>query len=246
MGFFSKIFDAVKNVFKRVLGAIAKFFSKVFGSPLIAALAMFIVSWMCAGFPIWAMFMNNPVLFLLEYPALCAAALNVVMQVVASVVPSFRPVVAKIMGCVSFILLAVGVVSYLQTDQLFNSATYLSNTFGIAGESAFYFESYFTFVSMLTTYDFVSGMAAGVDSDYINAWIDGFMAVPGAVADVADAAVEGVTDSVSSFLVWVGLGLGVYWLATRPATPKDRGATVVNVAPAQPAMLSQEGGYIGS
>lgn len=51
MGFFSSIVKFVKNVIKSVLGAIAKFFNSIFGSPIIAALAMFVVGFLLMGYP---------------------------------------------------------------------------------------------------------------------------------------------------------------------------------------------------
>lgn len=211
MGFFSSIFKAISDIFKSVMQTISKFFSKVFGSPLVAALAVFVVAWMCAGFPAWQVFLESPWLFLTSSPFLAAAAMNVVFEIIAAISPDFRQFLGKLFGFISFLLLAINIGAFLTTGQLFNAAAWTTSILGLASESAAVFAWCFEFISMLTVANFVSGMSAGVDSGYAEAWVDGFMTVPVVIGEVIDSAVNAAFRSTSNLLLLGLAGLGLYW-----------------------------------
>lgn len=224
MGFFSPIFKAISNIFKSVMQSISKLFSEVFGSPLIAALAVFVVAWMCAGFPAWQVFLESPWMFLTSSPFLAAAAMNVVFEIIAAISPDFRQFLGKLFGFISFLLLAINIGAFLATGQLFNGAVWMTSTLGLAGESAAVFTWCFEFISMLTTANFVSGMSAGVGSGYAEAWVQGFMTVPVVIGEIADSVTDAVLAPASNLLLLGVAGLGLYW-----ALNSDKKQTVVQV-----------------
>lgn len=211
MGFFSSIFKAVSDIFRSVMQSISKLFSKVFGSPLIAALAVFVVAWMCAGFPAWQVFLESPWMFLTSSPFLAAAAMNVVFEIIAAISPDFRQFLGKLFGFISFLLLAINIGAFLATGQLFNGAVWMTSILGLAGESVAVFAWCFEFVSMLTMANFVSGMSAGVSSGYAEAWVESFMTVPVVIGEVVDGVTDTIVDSASNLLALGLAGLGLYW-----------------------------------
>lgn len=224
MGFFSSIFDAIKSIFKKVLSAIAKIFGRVFGSPLVAALAIFVVAWMITGPAAFSLteFMSSPILFLTASPYLFAATVNLLFEVLYLACPDFRMTMAKIFGALSFVMLALGAWQFLTGGSLFVQSTFLYQHLGSFGLTIAEFEYWFAFISMLNTAQFISGLSCGPDSDYVSAWVDGFMAVPVAVGDIVDEGVDtlisGVSDSIGSLL----LTLGACYLGFKMLTDKKQ------------------------
>lgn len=220
MGFFSSVFDAIKSIFKKVLSAIAKVFGRVFGSPIVAALAIFVVAWMITGPAAFSLaeFMSSPVLFLTASPYLFAATVNLLFEVLYLVCPDFRMTMAKIFGALSFILLALGVWQFVTGGSLFVQSTFLYQHLGSFGLTIAEFEYWFAFVSMLNTGQFVSGLSCGPDSDYVSAWVDGFMAVPVAAGNVVDEGVDVLIDGVSSSVGSLLITLGACYLGFKMLT----------------------------
>lgn len=226
MGFFSSIFKAIKSIFSRVLTAISKLFSRVFGSPIVAALAIFVITWMIVG-PAGTLltdFLANPVLYLIASPFLASAAVNLILEVIYLIAPEFRTVMAKVFGVMSFVFIALGAWQFLQTGQVFLSAQFLAQHIGTFGLTVAEYTYWFAFVSALNYMQFASGLSAGPDDEYIEAWLDGFMAIPDVAGDAADSIIDGVVEVASSSLAsFLGLAVIGYfgWKAlTKPESAK--------------------------
>lgn len=224
MGFFSSIFDAIKSIFKKVLSAIAKIFGKVFGSPIVAALAIFVIAWMIVGPAAFSLaeFMSSPILYLTASPYLFAATVNLLFEVLYLVCPDFRMTMAKIFGALSFVMFALGAWQFLTGGSLFVQSTFLYSHLGSFGLTIAEFEYWFAFISMLNTAQFVSGLACGPDSDYVAAWVDGFMAVPVVAGEIADEGVEAVVSGVSSSIGSLLLTVGACYLGFKMLTEKKQ------------------------
>lgn len=226
MGFFSSIFKAIKSIFSRVLTAISKLFSKVFGSPIVAALAIFVVTWMIVGpaATTFAEFLANPVLYLTASPFLASAAVNLILETIYLIVPEFRTVMAKVFGVMSFVFVALGAWQFLQTGQVFLSAQFLAQHIGTFGLTVAEYTYWFAFVSSLNYMQFTSGMSADPDAEYIKAWLDGFMAIPEVAGDAADSVIGGVVEvassSLASFLALAAIGYFSWKAFTTPEPAK--------------------------
>lgn len=218
MGFFSSIWKAIKSIIRSVLNSVAKLFNKVFGSPVVAALAMFIVAWCIFGpaEALWQNLWRNPWLYLTQSPILMAAAVNVVITILSELIPSFAEWMAKIMGFVSFVLLALGAWQFLTTGKLFIDTIWLASKIGSFGLSMETFNVFFQVLVWYNTISFATGLSYGPDSQFIKGWIDGFSAVPDVVVEVVDSTVDGVLSAVADLFIdilpYLGLGLLAYKL----------------------------------
>lgn len=211
MGFFSSIWNAIRSVFVSVIKAIAKVFNSVFGSPLVAALAMFVVAFMTAGVGLTAL-LANPALLLTSGSFLAAATVNVILQLITLVAPDFGQFLGKVFGVVSFILMAMGIYVWV-TDAAVNTGTWLYSTVGSFGlSSAAELQNWVVFISMVSAANTVSGMSAGPDSNYVKAWTNGFLAIPDKGVEIVDDVASGVLKAASSSLIGLAaLAVGGYF-----------------------------------
>lgn len=210
MGIFSSIVSFVKNVVKAIVNAIASIINGIFGSPLVAALAMFVIAFILTGPGAFALLLENPILFLAQYPILAAATCNLITAVATAIDPQFGRVVGYVMGIVSFVLIGMNTYTFL-TEGTFTGAQlatcFLGSALNVSSQTLL---ATFTFLTAFSWMSFVTNLAAGENSPYVTGFVDGLFAVPEAAASVADAAVDGVLGAASGALSWLLIAAGVY------------------------------------
>lgn len=219
MGFFSSIVRFVKNVVKSILGTIAKWMNSLFGSPVVAALAMLIIGICCMGVGAFMVFVNNPLLLLAPGTAWFMASLivNALVQIVSLVCPSLGRALGYAFGLFSFFTAGFNMYTLI-TEKTWTGLTLMSTMFcGAASMTSTDLLAIFTYVTSLSYVLLVASLAAGVDENgnpidpYAQAFVDGFFAVPEVVADVADDVVSTALDSVWG---WALLAVGAYFVIT--------------------------------
>lgn len=215
MGIFGSIWKAVKSVFQSVMQAIAKLFDKVFGSPLVASLAMFVIAFCIVvmfppGGSVLGAFLESPVNFILSSPLLMAACVNVILSTFLTVFPEYSGFIGKVMGFVSFVLLACGVLSWYNGVGFFHTATWLSNVlgaWGIPASSVAYWWSFATYLSWMT---FASGSSGDQGAAFVNAWVDGFVYIPGKVVSTIDKAASAASSWMWDIAIYGACGYALY------------------------------------
>lgn len=222
MGFFSSIVRFVKNIVKSILGAIAKFMNSVFGSPIIAALAMLLIAVICFC-PTFMLFVNNPLLILAPGSSWMMASLivNALVQVVTLICPSLGRALGYAFGIFSFITAGFNIYA-LVTEGTWSGLTVLSSlASGLIDVSESVCMQYLLYATALSWTLLMTSLADGVDEngnpkgEFAKAFVDGFFVIPEVVADVADTAVDSITSSIWG---WALAAVGVYYVATRPAS----------------------------
>lgn len=244
MGFFSSIVNFVKNVVKAVFGFVAKFMNSVFGSPVIAALAMLVLAICFIGPAAFMSFVSNPALLLVPGEGWILASLisNVLIQVLTLVCPSVGRAIGYAFGILSFIIGGMNIYSLYQTggwSGLSMLSTWTSGMGGleIGGYTLLATDMYAIFsIATLTSWlALVTAAADGTDSQgnpksaYARAFVDGFFAVPEVVAGGADSATSALFGTASTAILWIGAGLlGYAYLSSdktkvNVAVPVDKG-----------------------
>lgn len=222
MGFFSSIVNFVKSVVKAVFGFVAKFMNSVFGSPVVAALAMLVLAICFIGPAAFMSFVSNPALLLVPGEGWILASLisNVLIQVLTLVCPSVGRAIGYAFGILSFIIGGMNIYSLYQTggwSGLSMLSTWTSGMGGleIGGYTLLATDMYAIFaIATITSWlALITAAAEGTDaqgnpkSAYARAFVDGFFAVPEVVADGADAATGALFGKASNTLLLIGAGL---------------------------------------
>lgn len=224
MGFFSSIVNFVKNVVKSVLGAIARFMNSVFGSPVIAALAMLVLAICMMGVSTFMMYMNNPVLLLSNTAGFLLLSLmaNVLIQVVSLVCPELGKALGYAFGLFSIFMLGLNLYTLVENGT-WTGATLLANlTSGLIDVPTAKLADLFIWLNVAGTLAMVTGLAEGVDasgnpkSAYTAAYIDGFFAPAESVAGVADDALGALTSTVTGWLMIAAGCFVTYKVITAP------------------------------
>lgn len=230
MGFFSSIVKFVKNVVKAVLGAIAKFMNSVFGSPVIAALAMLVLAICPMGVPTFMMYMSNPILLLATNTGFLLLSLiaNVLIQVVSLVCPELGKALGYAFGLFSLFICGLNLYTLVENGT-WTGTTLLANfCSGIIDMPVAKMADMFLWINVTGTLAMVTGLAEGVDSQgnpksaFTAAYVDGFFAPLEVVADAADGALDTLT---SSLFGWVAIAAGCfvgYKVLTAPRQPKPQ------------------------
>lgn len=225
MGFFSSIVKFVKNIVRTVLGAIAKFMNSVFGSPVIAALAMLVLAVCLIGPMAFAEFLANPVLLLTPGTGWLLASLiaNVLIQVVTLVCPSLGRALGYAFGLLSFFIGGLNLYTMYSNGTWTGMSLLATWTSGIVDLTATDMYAIFAIASLTSWTALMAGLAEGVDAQgnpknaFVQGYVDGFFAVPGVAGDIADAAVSSATDSFVGLLALAGACYVGYKVVTKPS-----------------------------
>lgn len=220
MGFFSSIISFVKKVISSVLTAIAKLFNGVFGSPIVAALAMFVVGFMVMGPAAFAAFASNPLLYLSQCLTLTMfVGTNLVLGGIIGAISALCPDLGKVLGfafgLISFFMGGFTILELFRPDLAAQLASYAFSSLTIAGVDAAVMLGYLQTANAIGTAALLAGLMAGTNADgsfkspIVDGYVDGVIFVPEIVADVADTVVEAATTSLSTLigfgvLAWVG------------------------------------------
>lgn len=213
MGFFSSIVRFVKNVVSAVLSAIARFMNSVFGSPIVAALVLFLVTWWFAGPLAFQMLWANPVAYIATAEGYFFTMMlgNLITTLATAISPQLGKAIGFAVGLVSFVMMGMNIQS-LYTNGTWNGAAVFSklcSSVGVETAKAS-LETMFSLVSGYTITALATSLAAGVNSDgsfkssYAQAYINGFFAPAELVAEGVDSAVSAATSSIGNILLLVG------------------------------------------
>lgn len=216
MGFFSSIVRFVKNVFSAVLGVIARFMNSIFGSPIIAALVLFLVTWWICGPMAFSMMWENPLVYALSSTKgyfFTMMFANLVTQVVSAVCPQLGKALGFVVGIVSLCLGGMNIYDFITNGTWNGGVTFFTLTADLGMEmapeialKAFSWMSTFSIVTLGTS------LAAGTDengqfnSEFARGYVDGVFAPVEFVAEVVDGGISAATDSLFNVLLWCGLG----------------------------------------
>lgn len=234
MGFLSSIIDFVKGVVKSILNSIAKFMNAVFGSPIVAALAMFVIGFCLVGPASFSEFLSNPLLYIspIAAPIMFALTANVIITIVTAICPDLGKALGYVIGIISFVMTGFSLYA-LATKGSFAGAAVFATAFStyLPALTIMELESIFLMVTVLSWTTLITSLASGVDdegnfiSPYAQGYVDGYFAVPEVVAEVADSALESV---FSNLLPWVLVGFGAWYVLTKskPAVVQIKGGAV--------------------
>lgn len=221
MGFFSKIVKFIKDVIKDIVSAIAKLFNGIFGSPIVAALAMFVIGFMIMGPLAFQAMVANPVAFLSQTMTLTmfvatSMVVGGALSLISAICPPLGKVLGFVFGLLSFINMGLQIANFfypqlaqnLMVQQLLGLGTYQGTAIA----------NWFSIANAIGTATFLASLAEGVDengdpqSAFVRGWVDGLLAVPEVVGDVADGVVDAATDAIGGLLPYVAAGFGLYLL----------------------------------
>lgn len=226
MGFFSSVVRFVKKVVSAVLGAIAGFMNSVFGSPIVAALVLFVVSWWFAGPAAFTMLWANPVVYItssLQGFVFTMMLGNLITTLATAISPKLGKIMGYAVGMISLFMTGMDVYSFM-TSGVWNGAATFSALLAKVGvttealvlETMFKLASGYAFVSLATS------LAAGTNSDgsfkspYARGYVDGFFAPVEAVAGALDTGLSSAGSSLGKLLLWIGAGFLGYKAWTKP------------------------------
>lgn len=218
MGLFSGIVSWVKKVIKSVLTAIAKLFNGIFGSPLIAALAMFVVGFMVMGPAAFAAFAGNPLLYLSQCLTLTmmvgtSMVLGGIVGAISAVCPDLGKVLGFAFGIISFLMTGFMVLEFFNPAFAAQLASYTVSGLSTVGLNASMVLGYMQTANAVGMAALVAGLMAGTNSDgsfkssFVDGYVDGTFFIPEKVAEVADEVVETATSSIWGF---VGMAAAVF------------------------------------
>lgn len=221
MGLFSGIVKWVKKVIKSVLTAIAKLFNGIFGSPLIAALAMFIVGFMVMGPAAFAAFASNPLLYLSQCLTLTmmvgtSMVLGGIVGAISAICPDLGKVLGFAFGIISFMMTGFMILDFFNPAFAAQLASYTISGLSTVGLNASMVLGYMQTANAVGMAALVAGLMAGTNSDgsfkstYVDGYVDGTFFIPEKVAEVADDIVETATSSIWSLFGLAGAGFLAY------------------------------------
>lgn len=230
MGFFSDIVDFVKGAISGIMSAIASLVNGAFGSPLVFALCIFVVSFMIMTPLMFEMMMSSPMLFLTEHVILSGMIAGALVTVVSAVCPDLGRVLGFAFGVISFIQLGFSMYALytgLGQSGVTLAATYFGTFFEEASREALVAQmaTWFTFIGVTSVVALIGGLSDGVNADgsfkssYVSGYINGLFAIPTIIAAAADSATGGL---------WGYLALGA--LAYLAVTSRPKGGVSVKVA----------------
>lgn len=235
MGFFSSLFNSIKSFFKRIILKISEFLSDVFGSPLVASMAIFVISWVILG-PTGGMLQSVltgsaslvgaqvAVAFVMKY-----AFYSMIANAILAVLPeSFTRALGKAAGFMFIVTVALAAMGVYHPEWLGLSLdtsqpiwaqfidSYTAITEKLFGAGVFGAAASNIITSVMTT----SFALSLTNPEFASGFVDGMLIPLEVVADVADETVSLASDTLASLLPYALFGLGAFWLVNRITTPK--------------------------
>lgn len=239
MGFFSSIVNFVKSVVKAVFGFVARFMNSVFGSPVVAALAMLVLAICFIGPLAFMEYVTTPSLLLAPGKGWLLASLiaNAVIQVVTLICPQIGRALGYAFGILSFVIGGLDLYSLISGggwSGMSILSTLASGTSGleVGGYTLLATDMFaiFAIATVTSWLALVTAAAEGTDeqgnpkSPYAAAFIDGFFAVPEVVAEGVDTAISATLKPASKFLLLLGAGLLGYAYLSSSKINVDNGS----------------------
>lgn len=220
MGFFSSLFDFIKDFISTVIAAVASIFGGGPTGVLIATLAVLVISFVLIQPAAWATLMNSPWLFLTQHSILAGLVVNAMIQVVSILIPDLGRALGYVIGIVSFLMTGLTVLEYFDLylvapEVLLDRILPASLGLTVAEVDALYMA--FTTLSLSLT---VTALVTTGDVPYAQGLIDGFFAIPEGVAGVVDTVIDVAFASVSSALSSILIIGALAYFALQPGAQK--------------------------
>lgn len=224
MGFFSKAIGFIKKLIKSILGAIAKLFNDIFGSPLVAALAMFVVGFMLMGPMAFQTLLTNPVAFLSQCMSLTlfvatSLVIGGALAAISAVCPGLGKALGFVFGLLSFIMIGLQVLTMFYPN--IANVLLVQQVLGVGAYEFSMLAEYISLAGGVGTVMTLAALAEGVDANgdpksaYLGGLIDGFLTIPEVVADAADSVVSSASSSLASLAAWA-IGGYFAWQYLKP------------------------------